>query len=49
VAIECHEDRAIGLFRDLEEMGIPPDAMRLGGPVAETRSSASPGAPGSDR
>jgi ABC-type multidrug transport system ATPase subunit len=45
VAIECHEDRAIALLRDLEVLGIPADRMRLGGPVAEARLSASPGIP----
>jgi ABC-type multidrug transport system ATPase subunit len=43
VALECHEDRAIGLLRDLEGVGIPPEHVRLGGPVAEARLSASPG------
>jgi ABC-type multidrug transport system ATPase subunit len=43
VALECHEDRAIGLLRDLESMGIPADRVRLGGPVAEARISTSPG------
>ena len=43
VALECHEDRAIGLLRDLESLGIPADRVRLGGPVAEARISASPG------
>jgi len=49
VALECHEDRAIGLLRNLEEMGIAAEQVRLGGPVAEARVSASPGvADGSD-
>lgn len=43
VALECHEDRAIGLLRDLEALGVPADQVRLGGPVAEARLSASPG------
>lgn len=43
IALECHEDRAIGLLRDLEVLGIPSDQVRLGGPVAEARLSASPG------
>jgi ABC-type multidrug transport system ATPase subunit len=47
VALECHEDRAIGLLRDLESLGVPADRVRLGGPVAEARLSASPGVPGS--
>jgi ABC-type multidrug transport system ATPase subunit len=46
MALECHEDRAIGLLRDLEELGIPADQVRLGGPVAEARVSASPGVAG---
>jgi hypothetical protein len=45
VALECHEDRAIGLLRDLEAAGVPPDRVRLGGPVADARLSMSPGAP----
>ena len=44
VAIECHEDRAIGLLRDLEGLGIPSSDVRLGGP-AEARVSESPGTP----
>jgi ABC-type multidrug transport system ATPase subunit len=48
VALECHEDRAIGLLRDLDDLGIPPDRVRLGGPVAEARVSASPGASAMD-
>lgn len=43
VALECHEDRAIGLLRDLESLGVPAEQVRLGGPVAEARVSASPG------
>jgi ABC-type multidrug transport system ATPase subunit len=43
IALECHEDRAIGLLRDLEAAGVPPERVRLGGPVAEARLSASPG------
>jgi ABC-type multidrug transport system ATPase subunit len=43
VALECHEDRAIGLLRDLEALGVPSEQVRLGGPVAEARHSASPG------
>jgi len=43
VALECHEDRAIGLLRDLESLGIPAERVRLGGPVAEAKLSASPG------
>jgi ABC-type multidrug transport system ATPase subunit len=51
VAIECHEDRVIGLLRDLEALGIPTDALRLGGPVSDPRLSVSPRTPmpGSDR
>jgi len=45
LALECHEDRAIGLLRDLEAAGVPPDRVRLGGPVADARLSMSPGAP----
>lgn len=45
VALECHEDRAIGILRDLELLGVPADQVRLGGPVAEARLSASPGEP----
>lgn len=45
-ALECHEDRVIGLLRDLEGLGIPADQVRLGGPVAEARVSASPGLDG---
>jgi len=45
VALECHEDRAIGLLRDLEGLGIPTDDVRLGGPVADARLSESPGTP----
>jgi ABC-type multidrug transport system ATPase subunit len=45
LALECHEDRAIGILRDLETLGVPAGQVRLGGPVAEARVSASPGAP----
>lgn len=48
LALECHEDRAIGLLRDLEAAGIPTDRVRLGGPVADARLSMSPGAPEQD-
>lgn len=43
IALECHEDRAIGILRGLETLGIPSDEVRLGGTVAEVRLSASPG------
>jgi ABC-type multidrug transport system ATPase subunit len=43
VALECHEDRAIGLLRDLESLGVPADQVRLGGPVAAAHGSTSPG------
>jgi ABC-type multidrug transport system ATPase subunit len=45
LALECHEDRAIGLLRDLEAAGVPSEQVRLGGPMAEARLSMSPGAP----
>jgi ABC-type multidrug transport system ATPase subunit len=46
VALECHEDRAISLLRDLESLGVPSDQVRLGGPLGEARLSASPGTSG---
>jgi ABC-type multidrug transport system ATPase subunit len=45
LALQCHEDRAIGLLRDLEALGIPADRVRLRGPDAEARLSVSPDAP----
>lgn len=43
LALECHEERVIDLLRDLERAGVPADRVRLGGPTAEARVSASPG------
>lgn len=43
LALDCHEDRVVGLLRDLEALGIAPEHVRLGGPMADPRLSASPG------
>jgi ABC-type multidrug transport system ATPase subunit len=45
LALECHDDRVISLLRDLEAAGVRAEQVRLGGPTAEARLSASPGAP----
>jgi ABC-type multidrug transport system ATPase subunit len=46
LAILCHEDRVVGLIREIETLGITGDAVRLGGPAADPRHSMSPGRAG---
>ncbi len=43
LALGCHEDRAVGLLRDLERLGVTADRVRIGGPAADPRLSSSPG------
>lgn len=43
LALFCHDERAVGLLRELGALGIGADAVRLGGPAAEERLSSSPG------
>ena len=41
--LECHEDHAIGLLRDLEAAGVPSDRVKIGGLTGDARVSESPG------
>jgi ABC-type multidrug transport system ATPase subunit len=43
LALECHEDRAVSLLRDLESLGVRAEDVRLGGPSSDPRLSVSPG------
>jgi ABC-type multidrug transport system ATPase subunit len=41
-ALACHEERAVGLLRDLDALGVTADRVRIGGPAGDAGGSTSP-------